>query len=187
MTYDYDGELMRKGRNGEDYAILWLQAIYPNYNIEDVRDDVEYRRKDVDFVLTLEYDTEQYRVNAKKRVEVKSDKWLDRGNFCFEIMRIRHRSNQPLYIGWSVRTCAHILLLWHDGTNTMYVVVHDELVKGLKRYAQHCYTNNVAMNIGTVSTDAARTTVNIYLPQRHVKHFVYQFIDGEWARRHPKH
>jgi len=175
MTFEGEHYLI-KGGIAEQYAYDLLCHSFPEHDIIDVRDDPVYQRQDVDYLVKD--------IRSEKRIEVKYDKWLDNGNFCFEVMRIRHDTNNPdpLYIGWSVRTNTHVILMWHDPTQTMYIVYHWALVEGLQRYAKAASKNNQRINSQTVHTDSKRTTVNIYVPQTFVAHYKFIYENETWVK-----
>ncbi|MHC4621957.1 MAG: hypothetical protein ACYTEQ_29815 [Planctomycetota bacterium] len=159
------------GNRGESAALRLLGQVFGHYAIKDVRNDPQWQRKDVDFIVTME--------NGQKRTEVKSDRHLGGANFCFELGRIRHNTSweTAFYKGWSIRTAAHVLLMWHDDARTMYVVCYRAFVEGLQRYLEA--SNGVRM--GAVPTDNARTTFNIYVPQQYVAHTRYiEKENGYW-------
>jgi hypothetical protein len=170
-------EYLEKGQRAEQYAHSLLVHSFPDCQIIDVRENQKYQHEDIDYLVIGNNGTE-------KRIEVKYDRYLDRGNFCFEVMRIRHntKNKDPLYIGWSIRTNTHVLLMWHDYSQRMYVVYHWALVEGLQRYTKEQHIQKQRINAQTVFTDNFRTTLNIYIPQRLVRYYIFEYRQGEWVK-----
>jgi hypothetical protein len=170
-----DGGYYRdKGELAEFYAISLLEQVFSGCDIEDVRLVREWQQKDVDFIVYFE--------NGHKRIEVKYDKYLGGDNFCFEPLRIRHNtdSTDPLYLGWSIRSEAHLFLMFHEQEHTMYCVYQRDLILGLQRYAVSL-DKGQQMFIRSIPTDNKRTTINIYVPQRLTPHTVYLHCgNGYW-------
>jgi hypothetical protein len=160
-----------KGDLAERAAYSLLRYIFPDAEIQDVRSQEQWQKWDIDYIAEFG--------DTRKWVEVKYDKHLGAGNFCFEPLRIRHNTppESALYLGWSIRSEATLFLMFHEPTKTMYCVYHKDLILGLQRYANE----GNQLNMRSIPTDVHRTTINIYVPQRLTPHTIYVYEgDGVW-------
>ena len=90
---DYASDIDKYGKFGEEVFLRYMTPICKekNYSIIDVRDDAEYRKKDIDFLVDKNG-------NGIEKIEVKADgRGLDTGNIPYEY--ISHCAS-----GWSVVT-----------------------------------------------------------------------------------
>ena len=90
---DYASDIDKYGKFGEEVFLRYMIPICKekNYSIIDVRDDAEYRKKDIDFLVDKNG-------NGIEKIEVKADgRGLDTGNIPYEY--ISHCAS-----GWSVVT-----------------------------------------------------------------------------------
>lgn len=166
--------MMREGRKGEDAALHFL-SMFQSDQITDVRDDPYWRERDVDFLLHKSS-------GAVVKLETKSDRHIAQtGNVLFELMRIHHTAGHEhcAYLGWSVFTEAHHLLVWCPPANRMYVFGVADLRRAMQAYTRK--TRQFA-RLKVVTTDTARTTINVLIPLRLVPHKVYTRADktGVW-------
>jgi hypothetical protein len=168
-----DRRLLHVGQEGEQIAasfFAWTGWGTP----EDVRADPFWQRQEVDYRLHL-------KAGDVTTVEVKSDQHIGRsGNVLFELLRIHHTSEAtPAYLGWSVFSAARWLLVWCPPTGRLYLIAMRELRRGFQAYTLATRPN---ARLSVVSTDTARTTINVLVPLGYVNHQVYCRIGEGWVK-----
>lgn len=171
--YSYNGDLYEAGRRAEDWVLEYLNQVPGVGEIQDVRDDPMWQRKDVDFIVRFAFGEEV-------KVEAKGDRHIHKGNVLFEPFRIHHTASPEHCgcLGWSVFSEAERVLVWCEPVSRLYFFEMDALRRGMQRYTHEARPN---INSRWISTDTERTTFNIYIPLRYVPHRVYEFVGGLWT------
>lgn len=164
--------MMAVGRIGENMAQGFLNFRFSH--VLDVRDDARWQEADVDFLCGPQYGI---------RVEAKSDARLGQTrNIFFELMRINHTAPEShrFTTGWSVRSLAHIFLIWSTDEKLLYAISATALRDGLSLYVQS--KRNQVRPI-TVPTDRIKSTIGIPVPLAYTQHRVYwPESDGTWIQ-----
>jgi len=153
---------MENGKEAERLAwqwLTWLKNIGCLTEPRDVRDELDYREVDVDFLCKVG--------DLEWLIEVKSDVHLGvSGNVLFEVLRINHIASpdKAAVLGWSPRSAATHFLYYAPSRSELYWCESPKLRKAFQRYTSKVRKET---NIGFVETDAARSTINIYIPWKY--------------------
>jgi hypothetical protein len=162
----YSGQLMQKGKSGEEIVLDWLRKNSFTKEIIDMREFRISQRLDVDCgIETLE--------GALVLAEIKTDYNLGRtNNFLFEAFRINHftDADKVFYLGWTFRSPAKYLLYYSPNENVIYRFSFKDIRETIARYIAN---NRPQINI--TPTDEQKTTFNILMPQAIFKGKVQRF------------
>jgi hypothetical protein len=168
---NYEGELMKIGSEAEEVVISMFAQVMPQVQLEDVRDLAEWQRVDVDFRA-------HFPDGKIINLEVKSDQHItSKGNFVFELARITHEAEDCALLGWSVFSEAQRVLIWCPPSKILYVFHMTDYRKAMQRYTQE---KRQEMRLSIITTDRARTTINILVPIKDVPYTMYTCPTGEW-------
>ncbi len=152
----YSGELMRKGRSGEEVILEWLKGNPFIKEIMDMREFKFSRRMDVDCgIETLD--------GSFVLAEIKTDYNLGKtGNFLFEIFRINHyvKADRVFYLGWVFRSPAKYLFYYSPNENVVYCFTFGDIRETIGKYVA-----KTKPQIVVIPTDEQKTTFNILIPQ----------------------
>lgn len=136
---NYFGDIDKYGKFGED---LFLSMYKDQLEIDDVRSNISYQRRDVDFIVR--------RINSDDRwycVEVKADtRALDTGNLAYEV--ISHGCN-----GWSVITQADyvfMVLAKDDG----YLQPIKALWIDMNKWKEYCSNRNTPKRMNIIQSES---------------------------------
>lgn len=152
----YSGELMQKGRVGEDVILKWLKKSPYTKEIIDMREFRMSQRLDVDCGIETPD-------GALVLAEIKTDYNLGKtNNFIFELFRINHyvESDKVFYLGWTFRSPAKYLLYYSPNENIIYRFTFKDIRETIGKYV----AKNKAQ-IVIVPTDEQKTTFNVLIPQ----------------------
>ncbi len=167
----YEGPLMEQGRRGEQRVLDWIAARVQPAALQDVRDDAEWRRKDVDFLVQAKPGGPWLRFEAKD-----DGRLSETGNVFFETERIYHDSQQTK-LAWSLHTEADFLCVWSEPTGCLYVFRVPAF-----RSAYYAYVQAHRPRPVLIKTAATCSTVGFPIPLSAFTYSLYAFQDGLWAK-----
>lgn len=166
----YDGDMMREGREGEAEVYEMLRRMPAVLRVDDVRDDVAWRARDVDFLV-------HRMVVPMQQIEVKSDRYIAKtGNFCFELARIHH-TGEFFRAGWSVFSEATHVYVWSAEPRCIYAMRMSVIRSAFRQFVR----GNRQAQLALVQTDNQRTTLNVLLPLSYIPHDVYVRAFDKWV------
>lgn len=171
-----NGELLQIGKAAERMAESWFASQCLHWI--DVSNHANYQRREIDFLAT------DYRTGHERTYEVKSDQHIHRsGNFLFEPVRIHHTAARNCaYLGWSVFTEADYILVWSPPAQCLYVVEASAARQGFQRYTA---ARRASTRITWITSDAARSTLNVLIPLRYIPHEIHIYHAGRWQKGTP--
>lgn len=146
--------LYQTGLKTEMLVRRFLESLDFVQAIEDVRDNPDYQRREIDYVVSTPRGTLAF--------EVKHDRHLGRsGNVLFELCRIHHTAQKPAYLGWSVFSEADYFAIWGMQVERLYVFQARRFKASVQRYVA---TNRPRIQYTTIVSDPLRTTVCLLVP-----------------------
>jgi len=170
----YSGELMAKGKVGENAVLKWLEALKKQNKLRDFIDVREYRihqRLDTDFVIES--------TDCKLELaEVKTDSHLATSlNYLFELFRINHFAppDRVFYLGWALRSPAKYLFYYDAGNKNIHRLLFSDI-----RTKIGAFVDKARPTLRPVFTDKQKTTYNILIPKTEFNGLV-KIISIAWA------
>lgn len=137
---NYYGDIDKYGKFGED---LFISKHKDFMDIDDVRDNISYQRRDVDFIVQRKGSNDRWYC-----VEVKVDtRALDTGNLAYEV--ISHGCN-----GWSVITQADyvfMVLAKEDGDSLQPV---KSLWIDMHKWKEYCSNRNTPKKMNIIQSES---------------------------------
>ena len=170
----YSGELMRKGRVGENAVMKWLEALKKQNKLRDFIDVREFRisqRLDTDFVI----ESTDHKLEL---AEVKTDSYLATSkNYIFELHRINHfvSPDHVFYLGWAFRSPAKYLFFYDPGNQNIHRLLFSDI-----RTKIGAFVDKARPILKPVLTDKQKTTYNILIPKTEFNGLV-KIISIAWA------
>ncbi len=164
----YNGDLMKKGKTGEQIVIEWLKNRKEVSEVIDMREFRISQRLDVDCGIET--------VDGEILLaEIKSDSYLGKTqNVLFEVFRINHfiSSGKIFYLGWAFRSPAKYLLYYAPFEAAVYRFEFENVRKLIGKY-----TSEHEPRIKIVPTDRQKTTFSFVLPisffkNNYIKYFL---------------
>ena len=158
----YNGTLMEKGKKAEEIVFNWLKINPYSKQVIDTREFRFSQRLDVDCGIE----------DMHGRIvlgEIKSDKWLGKGNILFETHRINHYVSPYFYLGWGWRSPAERLYYYSPDLNSVYVFLFNDLRKRIAELIGNTNINTIKTWIKVVGTDDQKTTFNLVIPDELLK------------------
>lgn len=150
---DYDGDWMRVARVGEGAMQRWLEQRPRVVKVDDLRDDVEWRHRDVDFRATFDD-------GSVRLIEVKTSSNIGKGEIVFEVTR---NYDGNCFQGWSLKSAADWVVYYHPPTAEAYGCS----LPGLREV----FWGDVARwPTRTLRSDESKYTINRYLPLAECRH-----------------
>ncbi|MEG1502271.1 MAG: hypothetical protein RR370_02670 [Synergistaceae bacterium] len=101
---------MKVGQLGEDIIYQYLCKMPTVKEIKDVRNDKEYQKKDIDYILVMN-------TGQERTVEIKTDSYIS-DNIFFETMSAKETNS----IGCMYKTEAEWLLYYFLRTKELYIL-----------------------------------------------------------------
>ena len=155
-TKSYNGEMMERGKKGEEVVLDWLRSIDYYKEVIDMREFRVSQRLDVDCgIETID--------GSIVLAEIKTDYNLGKtANFLFEVFRINHFANpdKVFYLGWTFRSPAKYLLYYSPNEYRVYQFRFEYLRQTIGKYvSQHKPRFHIE------PTDDQKTTFNLLIPQ----------------------
>lgn len=152
----YSGDLMRKGRAGEEIVLEWLRKSPYAKDVIDMREFRVSQRLDVDCgIETID--------GSIVLAEIKTDYNLGKSNnFLFEVFRINHfvEADKVFYLGWAFRSPAKYLLYYAPNEKCLYRFTFKNIRETIGQY-----TAKNQPKVIITPTDEQKTTFNILIPQ----------------------
>lgn len=148
----YDGEMMAKGREGENAVTKWLVSL--GKTVTSVAANEFMQKQDVDILFSGDDGVCHFG-------EIKTDHNMSRThNFCFEIMRFYHPSG--IYReGWAIKSPADFLFVHTPDTGQIYCFVFDKLRDACVQYVRD---KGKDIRSTMVETDKSKTTLSLLIP-----------------------
>jgi hypothetical protein len=135
---DYFGDIEKYGKFGED---LFLDMYEDKLEIDDVRDNISYQRRDVDFIVKKKGIEGRWYC-----IEVKVDtRTLDTGNLAYEV--ISHDAN-----GWSVITQADfVFMVLAEDTEKLKPV--KSLLIDMNKWKEYCSNRLTPKRLNVIQSE----------------------------------